>query len=192
MNFSEFLLSVPQFANFTQPELEVLEKAMIVRDYADGHVFMKEGERGDAMYLIIEGEVVVSRKHKLERGVDVLEKMGRGDMFGLISLVDNGRRSATCTAVGKTAVASLPYSAFRLLFRANAPIAHHFQYLIARQLAHDARIYNQGLHEALMAGDESRMYAALERVSSHEYRGRERRERERKLIGAEHDAGDTS
>ena len=36
-------------------------------------------------------------------------------------------------------MASLPFSAFELLFTANAPIAHHFQYLIAVQLAKDLR-----------------------------------------------------
>jgi len=192
MNFSEFLQTVPQFAEFTQPELEALEKAMTVKRYPDGHVFLQEGERGDSMYLIVEGEVLVTRKHKLERGIDVLERVGPGDIFGLVSLIDNGRRSATCTTAGEVTAASLPYSAFRLLFRANAPIAHHFQYLIARQLAHDARVFNQGLREALMSGDESKMYDILQNVS-YEYRGSERRKKgERRTTGAEKETGSDS
>ncbi len=151
MNFSEFLQTVPMFADFTQAELGVLEQAMVVRQYPDGHVFIREGESGDAMYLIVDGQVNATRKRHPERGFDVLEKMGPGDMFGLVSLIDYGRRSSACTAVGPVSAASLPRSAFLLLYKAHAPIGYHFQYLIARQLARDARVLNQVLLDAVVS-----------------------------------------
>lgn len=149
MTIAEFLLSDPLFDAFTRSEIEVLEKAMSTDHYPDEHVFIKEGQRGDACYLILSGEVAVTRESKTDRGFEKVRIMGPGEMFGLIALIDHGKRAATCTAAGEVTAASLPHGAFELLFQSNAPIAHHFQFVIARQLAHDIRSYNRALLNAL-------------------------------------------
>ena len=149
MNISEFLLANPIFDAFPQSEIEVLERALAVSQYPDGHVFIREGKRGDACYLILEGEVSVTRASKTERGTEQVHTMGPGELFGLIALVDHGKRAATCTAVSEVTAAALPLNAFEVLFEFNAPIAHHFQYAIARQLARDLRAYNHALLDTL-------------------------------------------
>ena len=134
-----FLQTVPSFAEFKPQELMVLEKAMVIDEYADGHEIIGEHKRPDAIYLIIEGEVAATHRRAKLRGVDVYERLGAGDLFGLVALIDHQREWATYRAVGPVTVAYLPYNVFDLLFTANAPIAHHFQGLIAQQLAHDLR-----------------------------------------------------
>jgi CRP-like cAMP-binding protein len=131
---------------------------MIVGDYRDGHLFISEGESADAMYMIIEGEVLVSRKKPTGVGFDLHRKIGPGEIFGVISLIDSGPRSASCRAVGRVKAASLQRSAFELLFNIEAPIAYHFQYLIARQLADDVRMFNQLLGEIVLSGDDTKIY----------------------------------
>ncbi len=145
----EILHAATIFAGFTQPELDALEKVMSVDDYGDGHLFISEGEDGDAMYMIIEGEVLISRKKAAGVGFELHKKIGPGETFGLISLVGSGPRSASCRAVGPVRAASLLRSAFDLLFNVDAPIAYQFHYLIARQLARDAQIFNQLLARSL-------------------------------------------
>ena len=149
MTISEFLLSNPLFDSFSRSDTEVLEQAMSTSRYPDGHVFIKEGQRGDACYLILNGKVSVTRASQMDRGIEQIRIMGPGELFGLIALIDHGKRAATCTAVGEVTAASLPPSAFDLLFQYNAPIAHHFQYVIARQLTHDLRAYNEALLNTL-------------------------------------------
>jgi CRP/FNR family cyclic AMP-dependent transcriptional regulator len=149
MTLSEFLQANPLFDSFSRPEIETLEKAMSTSRYPDGHVFVKEGKKGDACYLILEGEVSVTRESKAERGAEQVRMMGPGEMFGLIALIDHGKRAATCKAVGEVTAASLPPAAFDLLFQSDAPIAHHFQFVIARQLARDLRAYNHALLNTL-------------------------------------------
>ena len=61
-------------------------------------------------------------------------------------------------AVGPVKAASLQRSAFDLLFNIDAPIAHHFQYLIARQLAHDVQTFNQLLGQIVLSGDDTKIY----------------------------------
>ncbi|MDX5151905.1 MAG: cyclic nucleotide-binding domain-containing protein [Acidiferrobacterales bacterium] len=149
MTLSEFLQANPLFDSFSRPEIETLEKAMSTSRYPDGHLFVKEGKKGDACYLILEGEVSVTRESKAERGAEQVRMMGPGEMFGLIALIDHGKRAATCKAVGEVTAASLPPTAFDLLFQSDAPIAHHFQFVIARQLARDLRAYNHALLNTL-------------------------------------------
>ena len=136
---TDFLQSVRTFAEFGGEELRALEQAMSVDSYPNGYLFMGEKTRASEMFLIIQGEVVATHRHAHPRGVEVTERLGAGDLFGLVALIDHHPQWASYRAVGTVTVASLPFSAFELLFTANAPIAHHFQYLIAVQLAKDLR-----------------------------------------------------
>jgi CRP-like cAMP-binding protein len=150
MNFSEFLANVPSFAEFSNQELAVLEQAMVVRDYPDGHLFVEEGRGAESMYLVIEGKVEVSRRQIHGRGHDVLAQLGSGELFGLISLLDYGPHTATCMAVGPVQAASLTRGAFTLLFKANNRVAYDFQHLIAAQLVEHMRAHLGGLLKRLM------------------------------------------
>ncbi len=149
MNLVEFLVSTPTFACLSHSELEVLARVMLVRQHPAGHVFIREGERGEAVYLIIEGTVLVTQLNRHSRKLEHVHTMGRTEMFGLIALIDRGTRTATCTAAGDVTTASLPVSAFDLLYRSNSAIAHNFQLLVARQLSRDMRAFNDALLDLL-------------------------------------------
>jgi len=167
MNLAHFLRTCPVFESLTSSDLQVLDQAMLVQRYPNGHEFMREGERGGTMYVIVEGTVLVTQKNMAAEGFDVIHAMKAGDVFGLIALIDYGKRSAACTAAGEVTAASLPSSAFQLLYRANAPITQHFQYCIARQLAQDVRNLNELLVSAL--NGTGRQREALLQSVSHEY-----------------------
>jgi CRP-like cAMP-binding protein len=145
----QFLQTIPQFAVFSQSELVAFEKAFRVDSFPDGHVFMNEGDHADAMYLILEGEVEVRRRRKNTAGYALIDRKRSGEIVGLISLINNEKHGATAVAVGAVQVASLPQSAFELLFDTHAPIALHFQRLVARQLARDLRRFNRALRAAV-------------------------------------------
>ena len=61
MNLMEALKSSPAFSSFSEPELVPLERAMEIRECEDGEVLIREGERGDTFFLIVEGAVRVTR-----------------------------------------------------------------------------------------------------------------------------------
>ncbi len=66
--------------------------------YSEGEVIFKEGSFGEATYMILSGEVIISvtvRGSRIKFG-----KLKRGDILGQISLVDKQARSATAVAVG--------------------------------------------------------------------------------------------
>jgi CRP-like cAMP-binding protein len=117
-------------------------------------VFSREGERAERMYLVIEGDVDVTRRRLLQRGYDNLKTIRSGELFGLVSLIDSNTHSATCTANGAVTVAYLPRSAFDLLFKTHARIGRHFQLLVAQQLVHDMRAYTALLINKLLARED--------------------------------------
>ena len=149
----QFLQTVPQFADFSQSELTAFDKAFRVDTFCDGHVFIKEGGHADAIYLILHGEVEVRRRRRNEAGYALINRTRAGEIFGHVSLINNDRRGATVVAVGEVRVATLPQSAFELLFDTHAPIALHFQRLVARQLARDLRLYDEALRAAARSGE---------------------------------------
>jgi len=125
------------FDDFSARELEQLAGAMIERPMYSGEVLVLEEERPDRLFIVIEGSVEVSRQ--AEDGDRVLALLGPGAMFGLVALLDRGRRAATCVARSAGRVAEMPRDSFDLLYKSNAPLADKFQYAIARQLARDVK-----------------------------------------------------
>ncbi len=72
------------------------------RTFSAGETVFKQDEDGAAAYLIVDGEVEVFRgKGGREVG---LATLGRGDIFGEMSLIDGKPRAATARAVGDVEV----------------------------------------------------------------------------------------
>jgi CRP/FNR family transcriptional regulator, cyclic AMP receptor protein len=143
---ADVLRSIPSLAVLESSDLEALESALDVREYSDGHTFIREGERGQTIYVIIEGTVDVVRE---EYSVEVLNELGRGDLFGLLALVDGEPRSATCRARGPCTVGAWTSTVTRLLFNQHAAIAFAFQIALAAQLTRDFRQLDKRVRERL-------------------------------------------
>ena len=139
VDLGHFLHTVPSFAGFGSQDLAALEQAMVLGQYPSGHEFISENRPNDQMYLIIEGEVLATRRRSKLRGTDVFDRLGPGELFGLTALADRRFPWATFRAVGPVTVASLPTNVCEMLFRSYARIAYCFQNLVAHQLAHRVR-----------------------------------------------------
>ncbi len=78
--------------------------------HRDGDVIFREGEAADAAYRILEGKVELSRTG--ENGPARLAVLGKGDLFGEMSLIDGAPRSATATVIGKAVLQAIPREQF--------------------------------------------------------------------------------
>lgn len=101
---AEVLKEVPLFALLDDAERAILAARVETMKFAAGATIFNTGDPGDAMYVVADGEVVVSLKTKTGESI-TLETPERGDFFGEISLLDEGPRTAT--AVAKTDVVCL-------------------------------------------------------------------------------------
>jgi CRP/FNR family transcriptional regulator len=136
MSLEMLLRRSPLFAALDDDELARLAGAFRVGEHRAGHVFIREGEAGDDVYLVMAGEVVV-----LRRGTEI-NRLRPGALFGLMALVDRGPRAATCRADDVCRVAHLPRERAEQLLHDSAKAALAFQRAVAKQLANDFRALN--------------------------------------------------
>jgi serine/threonine-protein kinase len=72
------------------------------RAYAAGDVIVREGEAGNAAYILVEGSCQIRKE--TPAGTQVLQTIGPGDVFGEMAILTDGPRTATVMAVEPTTV----------------------------------------------------------------------------------------
>lgn len=80
-------------------ELMTLATFSAERRFAEGASLFQEGDRGNEMYVILEGRTIIS-KFIPGAGEEALAILDRGDFFGEMSLIDGEPRSADARAYG--------------------------------------------------------------------------------------------
>ena len=103
----DLIRGVPLFAETDEKFLGRLAEEFNPRTYAPGDLMAEEGERGRTFFVIESGEAVV-----LVNGNEV-RRLGPGDSFGEMALIDKSARSATVRAVTDTHCYLLPVWSFR-------------------------------------------------------------------------------
>ena len=104
----------PLFQNLSRGELVELAKLTEDLEVEEGKVLAREGDLGSEFFVVVDGEVAVTK------GGRELRRLGAGDFFGEIALIwDSPRRTATVTAATPLRFFVLTRQAFRSL------IDHH-------------------------------------------------------------------
>jgi MFS family permease len=86
------------FAAAPQAVLERLAAAASDVAFAAGTAVVREGDPADALYVLLEGEVLVTARGETGEEAQVLRTMGPGTYFGEIGLLERIPRTATVTA----------------------------------------------------------------------------------------------
>jgi CRP-like cAMP-binding protein len=89
---TEYLATVPLFSALAREELARVVQAAEELDVTAGAELVTEGRIGREFFMILSGDAVVKRD-----GNDIA-KLGAGQWFGELSLIDNEPRSATVVA----------------------------------------------------------------------------------------------
>lgn len=92
------LAEVPLFQLLDADERAALAQMMEQASIAAGDVIFREGEPGDRMYVVCSGAVELTTTDKLGQKL-VLTTAARGDLFGELSLLDQGARNARATVL---------------------------------------------------------------------------------------------
>jgi CRP/FNR family cyclic AMP-dependent transcriptional regulator len=90
----DHLANVPLFQGMTESARDAVAELAEETHFGDGDTVTREGDEGDAFYVVVDGRLVVSRNGM------TLRELGPGDFLGEISLVDGRPRTATVTATG--------------------------------------------------------------------------------------------
>lgn len=100
---------VPLFASLGRRELLRLGQLADEVDVGLGKVLIRQGDRGDEFFVVMDGRVAV------EKGGRKVRELSRGEFFGEIALIDGRPRTATVRALGITRLLVLGHRDFRSL-----------------------------------------------------------------------------
>ena len=130
-----FLKSVDLFSRI--PGEDLAQVASIAQEitFEQGDTIIQEGEMGDSLFLMIEGQVLVHRQGK------EITKLGERESFGEMALLDNEPRSASVTATTDVTCLKVERDDFYDLMSEKIEIAHG----IIRTLTHRLREADQKL-----------------------------------------------
>jgi CRP/FNR family cyclic AMP-dependent transcriptional regulator len=108
------LAAIPFFGGLDPDALERLAASMRSRRFRRGEVIFHIGDPGDALFVIVSGEVKISLPS--ETGDEaILATLRPGDVFGELALLDGAPRSASASALMPTETVILPRDRFREL-----------------------------------------------------------------------------
>jgi CRP-like cAMP-binding protein len=97
---------IPLFSELPRDAFVALTERMGFREAMAGEVVVREGAPADAMYVLIQGSVDVSRSIDGERVV--LGRLGEGGFFGEMALLSSAPRTASVVAVDDVMLFEIP------------------------------------------------------------------------------------
>lgn len=125
---AEDVQEIPLFAGLAPEQTEQVARLFKERRFAAGETVIREGSGGAAFFLIDAGEAVVTV------GGEERARLGPGDTFGELAMIDEGARSATITASTELVCWGLTYWDFRPLVENNGAIGWSLLQTLAKRL----------------------------------------------------------
>ena len=108
--------------------LEVFKDSQDLVEFPAGATIMREGEKGNRMYVVMKGDVIISLKSK------ILARSFPGEIVGEMSLINSDIRSATVTARSACQLALIDESSFKSLLKHVPEFTLHVMDTLAKRL----------------------------------------------------------
>lgn len=122
------LSAVELFARCTRRDLRIVARHGERLAFAAGTDLVRQGEQGDAFFLLLIGTADVVRDG------DRVAQLAPGDWFGELALLDPGARAATVTATADGEVLAVTARMFKVLLRELPALSSAMLGALARQV----------------------------------------------------------
>jgi CRP-like cAMP-binding protein len=116
------------FQGLPESEVRSIEKQLKTVKHPAGHEIIVRGEGGVGFMVITDGTVSV----KTVQGVT--RKLGPGDSFGEMALLDHEGRSATITADSDVTLATIPEWNFKPFLKEHPEVAYRLLQTLSRRI----------------------------------------------------------
>ena len=130
------LAQVPLFAGLSRRHLKRIAEHADEIGFRKGEVIVEQGQPGGTFYVILEGEI------KVARGNRTIARMGPGEFFGEISLLDGGPRTATVNAETPVTAVRVFKRSFDKVVSQEPGVASQILAVVARRLREAERTLN--------------------------------------------------
>ena len=138
-NLTSFLSTLPGIENFSPTDINILTKSVKVTLYPARHMFTYQGERGDSVYLVVDGAVLMRSVNPLANTVS--EKiLNIGEWFALPSLTSDLTEFETVSAPKPVFVASITRDDFNRMFDESRAVSRFFLYMLVNELARKVQV----------------------------------------------------
>lgn len=129
------LARAPIFENLSLDDLQTLVAETAIREYEKEARIFSEGDPGDGLYVVLDGEVHISLTDD-ENKDRHLSKMTGGDFFGEMSLIDEtGIRTADASAPNGATCLFLPRENFHQLLSSSTKTSSKILFQLCRVLS---------------------------------------------------------
>lgn len=125
---------VPLFAGIPKHDLEFLASRLDEVSLKPGQTLITEGQPTEAFFILESGNVQVTR------GGKTVNRLGPGDFFGEIGMLDRGAATATVVTDGPVEAMVLSHTQFRDAIRGNAGLAMQVIAAMAKRLRADGSV----------------------------------------------------
>jgi CRP-like cAMP-binding protein len=122
------LATSPLFRPFNRQQQMDLIRRFDGHEVAPGTVIIREGDAGQGLFVVLAGEVEVSKRQP-SGGDLALARLRAGDVFGEMSLIDNQPTTATVRAARPSTILFLAREYFQRLVQALPAIRQYFEEL---------------------------------------------------------------
>jgi CRP-like cAMP-binding protein len=112
------------------PEINVFKHSREAFTIEPGHVLFSEGDPGDVMYAVVEGEIDRTRSG------ESLEVITPGGIFGEMALIDPAPRGADATARTEARVVPVDEADFTYLVHEHPTFALQVMRIMAERIRH--------------------------------------------------------
>ena len=116
------------FQGLPESELRSLEKQMKIVKHPAGHEIVVKGDNGVGFMIILDGVVTVETAQGKAR------KLGPGDSFGEMALLDHEGRSANITADTEVSLATIPEWNFKPFLKEHPEVAYRLLQLLSQRI----------------------------------------------------------
>ncbi len=122
------------FQGLTPDNIQQLKPNLQIVDYKAGETIFREGDAGDALYIVVQGQVKVFIDNA-KGGTREIAKLSRNECFGEMALLTGSPRSASISAVKDTTLLKMLKQDFDRIMKQNQFLAVHFAGLLAKRLS---------------------------------------------------------
>jgi small-conductance mechanosensitive channel/CRP-like cAMP-binding protein len=156
------LRRIDLFAALESAELDLLARGLRPVRFAAGEPIIRQGEAGDSLFIIGDGQVLVSLGQGDIR--QTVTTLGPGQFFGEMSLVTGEPRAATCTASTDVVCYVIDHATFRKLLAERPQVAEHLSTMLStRQATLDKKGGELSARAAAAAEHKSRLLARIKK-----------------------------
>ena len=138
------------FSDLNEIHLDLVLMVCEEIKYVAGKIIFHQGDPGDAIYIIAQGEVeiILESKGPEEEGL-IVATLGDESTFGEVILVEESRRTAAARSKGSTQLIRIPRARLLKLCHDYPEIGFNIMYRIAAELASKLNDSNVNIREQL-------------------------------------------